>query len=205
MKLTILAVGLLSLLSNGAMASDRISGPAGEWSFGGQLSQFTFDKDIATQEGVSDSAWALSVDANYIQDDWLTTLSLEFLSYSDEHKFNQVVEGEGWVNDGDISTESSDAVAIITSVAFGKLWRIGQAQDIIFSAQAGYSAVVSSERSISYCSDCYSEDIDISGGAFVRGGIRKNYESVAVGLQATQYIGDKGLKNNIALTVHMAF
>jgi len=93
----------------------------------------------------------------------------------------------------------------VATAAFGRLWAVGQENDIIFSAQGGFSAVMSSERSISYCDDCHSEDIDIDGGAFVRGGIVKNFENVAVGLQATHYLSGDGLKNNLALTIRMAF
>jgi len=96
-------------------------------------------------------------------------------------------------------------VAIIGSAAFGKLWRFGEQSDIILSTQGGFSVVGSSERSISFCDDCHSEDIDVDGGVFVRGEITKNFESVAIGLQATHYLGDDGLKDNIGVTVKMAF
>jgi len=196
---------MMSLVCTQSMAASEVSGPAGQWTFGGSISQFALDNDTAYEEGISDSAWALSVDANYSQSDWLTTISLDLLSYSDNEDFKQWVEGDGWSNDGDISTRSSDAVGIVTSFAFGKMWGLGQQNDLILSAQGGFSVMMSSERSIAYCDDCHSEDIDIDGGAFIRGGIVKNFDSVAVGLRATHYFSDNGLKNNIGVTVGMAF
>jgi len=96
MKLNIMTIALLGLFSSSTMAANNVSAPAGQWLFGGKISQFTLDNTVAAQEGVSNSAWALSIDANYIQSDWLTTLSLEFLSYSDKQNFKQRVEGDGW-------------------------------------------------------------------------------------------------------------
>ena len=74
-----------------------------------------------------------------------------------------------WFNDGDISTESSDAGAVTGYVATGYEWKFGADQDLTVLAQVGYTHLFSSERSIDYCRNCYSEDIDIDGGVYANG------------------------------------
>jgi len=205
MKIKAIAIVALGLFSASSMAESHVSGPDGQWIFGGSITKFSLDSEAAHEQGISNSAWTLSIDANYVQSDWLTTISLDMLSYSDHNDFDQQVVGDGWSNSGQNSTQSSEAVGIMTSFAFGKMWRMGQDNKLVLSAQGGFSAMISSERSIANCDDCYSEDIDIGGGAFVRAGIVNNFERFALGFRVTQYLTGDDLKNNAGVTLSMAF
>lgn len=89
--------------------------------------------------------------------------------------------------------------------ATGPLWTLGEKQDTFAYLQGGVSGVFGSERSIGNCSNCFSEDIDISGGLFAKAGLVKNVsKSIALGFQLTQYLsGD--IDNSLGLVLSSRF
>lgn len=204
MRLLLSACIVAAMTSAPTFAQD-IQPELGQWQWGVALSTINLDQQQATKSGINDNAAGLALYGMYVKHDWITTLTMEYMKYSDNNKFKQTVEGEGWANNGDRSTQTSNASAGTLSVATGKFWRIGDKQDIVITAQAGFSVVTASERKIENCRNCYSEDISIDGGAFFKTSISKNLETVSFGLQLTQYLASDGIKQNIGFSLQSAF
>lgn len=205
MKLAAISLAIGSLFSANLLANELDLSQEGNWSFGADTSFVGLESEQAAKEGIDESAYTLGIEANYSKSNWLTTVSTQILMFDDNNEFRQAVEGSGWLNEGDRDVKSSDASAVIFSVATGRYWQFGEKKDVRVAAQLGFSTVGASERSIANCSDCRSEDIDIDGGAFIKAGVTKDLGAVNIGLQATQYISGDGLKNSLGFTLSTKF
>jgi hypothetical protein len=198
MKLCKLAgLFLLSAAFSSQVAAQQVYVPAdeetGKWEFRGAVISNAFDKETSYVEGIDDSAFSLLIGGDYLKSGFRTSLFLEMFMYDDKYGFSQWVEGTGWFDNGDISRQSSDATGVSIGALFGPQWRFGADQQAVVYVQGGFNAVVSSERGISSCSDCYSEDIDIGGGALIQAGIERNVGSFTLGLVARSHLsGDLG-------------
>ncbi len=127
------------------------------------------------------------------------------MDYDDNAPCSEYVEQIGGWDDGDISRESSDAKALLWSISFGPKFYLGAQQSTFAYIQGGYGLITSSERSISPCDDCPSQDIDIEGGLFASGGIKTNLDVISLGLDYKQYLNDDGLDDVFSLTIGTAF
>lgn len=188
-------IGLIALFASALIAfqASAQDQSLSEWQWDLNISSVSIDSDAALQQGVDDSAFSLGVAANYVSANWVTSFTLDLFLYDDNNEFRQDVIGEGLFNSGDRTVESSEATAALFSVATGYRWKFGEKDAAAFDLQGGYSVVGFSERSISNCSDCYSEDIDLDGGAFIQASIRRNISSYSIGLFTKQYVsGDLG-------------
>lgn len=190
---TLLSTISLALCSFSAFSQETESSVNDGWGYSANLATLSIDSDKAIEEGIEDNVISLGLYADYTQNNWITSLGMDVVFYDDNNEFSQQVVGDGLFNEGDRSTESSDAMGFLLSAASGYQWYFGEENKAALQLQGGFSAMVSSERSISNCSDCRSEDIDIDGGAFVRAKLLGTGESISYGLVLTQYVsGDLG-------------
>lgn len=209
MKLCKLAgVLVLSALFSSQLAAQQVVVPAddemGKWEFRGALINNAFDQEKSYVEGIDDSALSLLIAGDYIKSGFRTTLFVEMFMYDDKYGFSQWVEGSGWYNNGDVSQESSDASGVSLGALFGPQWQFGEDNQAVAYVQGGFNAMVSSERGIASCSDCYSEDIDIEGGALVQAGVERNVGSFTLGVVARSHLsGDLG--SSLGLTIATGF
>ena len=129
------------------------------WSF--SVGQVNFDSPVAVQEGIEDDAlyWKLGVE--YQENNYIIGGGFSIFSYSDDESFSQLVEDVF----GDTSREESSAEAFNLFVEGGYKFDLGSGFSL--ALLAGFEAVLSSERSIDFCSDCIEEDIDIESGFYV--------------------------------------
>ncbi len=124
------------------------------------LGEVNFDSEIANLERVKDSATYLKLGYEGKNNQLIYGGGLSGFFYSDRNRFNQLTEDPF----GDISRQSSSAEAFNLyfeggySYQFSHYWSF----DMLF----GHELVLSSERSISNCSNCFSEDIDIDSGLY---------------------------------------
>jgi hypothetical protein len=163
-----------------------------QWEWGFSVSRTGFDDSVLT-EGIENSALGFSFDVDYIKNNWITTISAQYLSYDDNYEFSQYVVGSGWANSGDESTESSDASGTLVGIATGHMYFFGETNDVAVIGQAGVDFMASSKRSIAFCDDCNSEDIDVDGGLFLKAGIVKDTGPFNLGLNVKTYLsGDLG-------------
>ena len=166
---------------------------SGDWTWTMSLSNLTIDSDAADNNRVDDSGLAIGFYGDFQMNSWLTTIGAEVVVYDDNDGFSQEVVGTGAFNNGDRSRASSDATGVVLSVATGYQWFFGENDNISAALQGGFGAMVSSSREIANCSNCYSEDINIDGGAFAKASLIRNGESWRVGGFVQQYLsGDLG-------------
>jgi hypothetical protein len=105
---------------------------------------------------------------------------------------------------GDEGYEESDANALMLFAEYGPKYRFGQDNMSFFTVRGGVSGMLASERSISNCSNCYEEDIEIDGGVYGVLGIGQTLGSLDLSLQFQQYLsGD--LDNTVRLKLSGAF
>jgi hypothetical protein len=202
MKITNFAlIAALTTACSTVMADEKIPESPGSWNFEGSFEFVGLDSDSAAQEGIKDSANAIGFYANYLKQDWLTSLRGSYIIYSDEAEFSQLVEHVGGFDHSETKRASSEADALTFGVAFGRRWQLGSQANTDGVLQLGFDQVFGSDRSISNCSNCYSEDIDIDGGVFVQGGIRHNFQSFSAGVSVTRYLTGDGLTNRLSVTI----
>lgn len=172
------------------------------WSWSGHVDHVNFDKQAAAEQGIEDSATAVGGAAEYYSSATENTLVLgiNFLFYRDNDAFSQYVE-DYW---GDIDYSESDANAFMVFAEYGPKYRFGQDNMTFVTVRGGVSGMLYSERGISGCRNCYSEDIDIDGGLYGVLGIGQTLGSLDLSLQFQQYFtGD--IDNSLRLKLSGAF
>jgi hypothetical protein len=208
MRKAVLAAAIFAMFSAPSFAQNENTthfySPNG-WSYGAEFSSVSFDSDTALQEGIEDKALLIGLGVNYRSSSFITSASLDFILYDDNEEFSQLVVGDGLLNDGDVSVESSDASAIGFTLASGYEWKFGENDRASGILQGGLTGVFGSERSIANCSNCSTEDIDIDGGFFIGGKLGYHMESFSVGLSARQYLSGDGLSNVFGITFDTKF
>ncbi len=127
------------------------------------IGQVNFDQKTAFNEGVDSGATTLHVAYEGQDGHFIYNAGMGIIMYDDNNGFSQQVEN----NYGNRSTASSDATAISL---FGELGYsfILKPQAAHFDLTAGVEQYFASERSISNCSNCYSEDIDLNAGFYIK-------------------------------------
>lgn len=172
------------------------------WSWSGHVDHVNFDKQAAAEQGIEDSATAIGGAAEYYssQSENALVLGINVLFYRDNAAFAQYVE-DYW---GDIDYSESDANAFMVFAEYGPKYRFGQDNMSFVTVKGGVSGMLYSERAISGCSNCYSEDIDIDGGVYGVLGIGQTLGNLDLSLQFQQYFsGD--LDNSVRLKLSGAF
>ena len=154
------------------------------WDLGFDLGSVTLDSAEAEAQGVEDGAGVVAVTANYNRAQWLISLGLDVVVYEDTESFTVIVRDTF----GDEFKADSDASGVVLSAAAGPQWYFGSDQQINLFAQAGLAAMVKSEREISQCSDCPSQDIELDAGPFVMAGANYYFNKFGIGLLAHQYL-----------------
>ncbi len=174
-------------------AAEDIQKTTGKWEFSGNLSIIALDGDAAVEQRIEDDAWGIGFTADYDNGRFLTSIGLDLVNYGDDASFTQRTEDTF----GNERNSESDASGVLASIAFGPLWKLGKDQSVTTFIQGGFGHMFSSSRSISNCSNCFSEDIDIEGGPFAKFGVLKNTGSIAIGVSYYQYLGGDGLQNSL--------
>lgn len=172
------------------------------WSWSGHVDHITIDTQAAAEQWVKDSATAIGGAAEYYSSQSENTLVLgaSVLFYRDNAGFEQYVE-DYW---GDVDYTESDANAFMVFAEYGPKYRFGQDNMSFFSVRGGVSGIFGSERSISNCRNCYSEDIEIDGGVYGLIGIGQTLGRIDLSVQFQQYLsGD--LDNTLRLKLSGAF
>ncbi|MDF2178279.1 hypothetical protein P2G88_08450 [Aliiglaciecola sp. CAU 1673] len=200
-----IAVCIFAGMMAGQVAAQEQPLTQAYWEFAGRAAITNLDSDTAKQEGVDSSAYSLGFTADYYSNVWVTSLGLDILFYDDNASFRQQVEGTGWLNNGDRSTENSDANAVVASIAFGHQWKFAEENSVAATLQGGYAHVFASERGISNCSNCYSEDIDIDGGMFIQATVEKDVGGWAIGAYVQQFLTGDGLNNSFGVRFSSGF
>lgn len=205
---TLLRTCLLStcLLASASFAAPSANNPNNAdytgWSWSGHVDHVSIDSQAAAEQWIKDSATAIGGAAEYYSSKTENTLVLggSVLLYRDNAEFAQYVE-DYW---GDVDYNESDATAFMLFAEYGPKYRFGQDNMSFFTVRGGVSGIFASERGISNCRNCYSEDIEIDGGVYGVLGIGQTLGRFDLGMQFQQYLsGD--LDNTIRLKFSGAF
>lgn len=160
---------ILSVSSVGVFAEDQSQPHYPEISNGFFVSagQVSFDSKTAQEEGVSDSAtyWRLGWEGQ--RDAFVYGAGLSGYMYSDKEDFEQDIESR-YGGDRDTADSSAIAINLFAEGGYSHAFNENVALEIL----GGLEQVLSSERSIGNCSNCYEEDIDINGGLYIAPRIR---------------------------------
>lgn len=199
LALASLVSGLALISSAHAQETDTSQDLSGRWAFNIGLEQVSIDKEQAfsADAQIDDSALSLHFEGEYFfHSHYSVTLGLAFLQYDDLASFNQDTTG---------GNKSSDASAMPVYGELGYKRFFGPNDKVYLTTRAGVSVVLASERSISNCSNCYEEDIEIDGGFYgmLGAGMRLG-QTWALGLHYKNYFsGD--IENAVGLTISYGY
>ncbi len=201
--ITLFSTMTLSLCSSLALAQSQQTYSG--WTLSTNVDQININHEVANRPDVmvADSATAIGLAGEYFRSDsnMIYAIGLNYIMYNDNNEFSQYVE-DNWYNGRNY--EESDANAFMIFAEAGPKIYFGADNLSFFSARAGISAILDSTRSISYCSDCYSEDININGGLYGALGIGHSFDRFDLSLQFQQYFtGD--IDNSLRLQVGFTF
>jgi len=190
---TAVATAAMTISSNGiSQELETTEQAGGGWQFGVYYESLSIDPQAALGEWIGDSAHVLGFNAEYDLGAWnlAANMGLGGVMYDDYAEFSQTVIDDGWLGGGDISTESSSATAMNLFAEIGPNYRLGESGAVALTARIGYGGLFASERSIANCEDCYSEDIELSGGLYgVVGASVDVGASSVIGGQYRSYFG----------------
>jgi hypothetical protein len=194
----LLGTAMMAATANADAPASNYTG----WSWSGHVDHITFDKQAAAAQFIEDTATAVGGAAEYYSSNTENTLTLgvNMLFYRDNAAFGQYVESY-WSG---VDYQKSDANAFMLFAEYGPKYRFGRDNMTFVTIRGGLSGILASERSISNCRNCYSEDIEIDGGAYGVIGIGQTLGNFDLGLQFQQYFsGD--VDNSLRLKLSGAF
>lgn len=183
-----------------AQESAKVPRTAG-WEMQLFAEHITFDSEAADRQyiGQSSTAFGLNVDYYFANSPMTFGGGVEYVPYSDNAAYSQTVRD----NYGDVSSESSDASATALYLELGVNYPLNANGSLFAMAKLGANTLLDSSRAITYCSDCYEEDIDISGGAYTTLQLGAVMSQVELGLQYKYYLsGDIESAIGISLGSH---
>ena len=206
MALTTLIVAVASpmAIANHQQNSNNYQQDYSGWSWSANVDHITIDKEVANRPDIllSQSATAIGLGAEYFtsESEMTYSIGLNYIAYNDNNEFEQYVY-DHWNGS---RYEKSDANAIMVYAEAGPKYRFGVDGSNFFTVRGGFSQIFASSRSIGYCDDCYSEDLDIKGGLYGSLGVGHSFNSFDLGLQFQQYFtGD--LDNSLRLKISTTF
>lgn len=169
------------------------------WSFSLSISNNQFNSESASRELVKDRALGLNASAHYWWQYVFMSVGVDYINYSDRAGFSQTTTDIY----GDIDRSSSDADAVNMLLAVGPYWEFGADRHSIVAAQLGYSFSLNSERSIAYCDDCYSEDIELDPGFALKFSLLHPIGHHHFGIEYSAYPASDDYKSSFGLVWHL--
>lgn len=161
MKVNYILAGLI-LATSQIQAEEVESNYAESSGFYGSIGTVSIDEKVAYMEGIGDSAtyWKFGWEQRNI--DWIWGVGISGYLYDDKYEFSQQTQD----NFGNKKDSESSATAFNAYLEGGYRYIVNQNFDV--ALLAGYEAVLSSDRGIGLCTNCYSEDIDVSAGLYAQ-------------------------------------
>jgi hypothetical protein len=166
----VIVFSVVTFFSTAAFA-ETTQQSSNRWNWYLALGKAAFDEEKAQQEFIEDSAWSIRIAGGYQKSSLLFGFGLSGFFYDDNKQFSQTVQDQY----GTVSTADSSADSVNL---FGEMgYRFSLTDQFYFDFLGGYEQVLSSKRSISNCSDCYDENIDIKSGLYLLPRLQYKLES----------------------------
>lgn len=169
----------------------------GSWTVHGEM--FSFDAEEARYNGISDSGFGLG--GGYAGEYGLFNFNIGVgaILVDDKAEFSQQVENN-W--SGSRSTEESSISALTVTVDAGIQYPLSDSGHFLVGLNAGYRHLDIS-REIANCSNCYSENVTISGDTYLKPFVKLGFSDRIDGILALyRYNGDEGLESSVQLQVN---
>lgn len=202
-KINSLTLGiLLGIAASTAAAQGEAASSPYKSRWGASAELINFDPDIAAANGISDSGFGIGV--GYAGEKGLFNFSVgaSFFFIDDEDEFSQRVEND-WT--GDESTEDSSIDAGSLYVDGGIQFPLSESGNFVLGLNAGYR-YFNIDRGITYCRDCYNENVDIESTTYLKPFARFGFSDAISGTLAYySYNGDKGADNSLQFSVDWNF
>lgn len=153
-----------SLILAGCLAMSAHSASyQNEW--GVSLSYLSLDKIVAQTQGISDRGYSIGGNfSGYFNSYFKYGVGGSFVIISDDRKFSQEVEN---INSGRQSTQTSSVNGGMLNGELGVEYRIGEHNQHASGLMLGYH-LISIERGIDNCGNCYSQDIDLDNSFYLK-------------------------------------
>lgn len=159
---------------------------ANKWLFNVTVETLNIDQKVADEQLIEPDAPALFLEGEYFFNDTFSAAGgFGFIQYDDNNEFSQLTES---VYGGDEESSDSSATGIPLYFALGYTRFYGSTLPVYWSMHGGASYMLESERSISNCSNCHSEDIEVDGGVYGEASAGINlFRSVTLGVYYKSY------------------
>jgi len=158
---SVLLFGSQAVLADGEQRKPAVSEVDGGWFFAGGV--IGIDGKTADEQGVGDSAALLDFGYSWLWNkQFLLTLGLSVPIINDKDSFSQDVQS----NYGGDVRRASSSINAWGAIIEGAYQR--SLNDKSWIGLGGGYRSLSADRSISNCSDCYSEDLSLHGGLYLR-------------------------------------
>ena len=191
----ILAMAITAVSLSSSAFAEGTSG----WGFSGTVDNISVDSKVADSQYIGHSLTAVSFAGERYNSENNRTFNvgLNILMYDDKAGFSQTTQSS-W--GGDVQESDSSARGFLLFADYGPRFKFGQDQANYVTARGGFSAMLSSDRSIGNCTDCDTQDIEVDGGLYGLVGVGHSFGSFTLGVQLTQYLsGDLGTGVGIKL------
>ncbi len=152
--------------------------------------------DIATNEGLKNTANALHMTTNLEFTSYRVTSALDIIFYKD---INPMQKNVDFSLNGNLYEDESSTTGTLFSLSAGPFVR-SLHNELTTSLEFGYAHMTSSERSPLSCNDCPSTPIDIKGGLFSMINLEyKTRKKAFITANIKQYFTNKGINKAYAI------
>jgi hypothetical protein len=137
--------------------------PKGKFLFTFGVENINFDKEKAYENGIDDTATSLNLEGEYFFHSMVSAgFGITLVQYGDNAGFKVRTEDSL----GNQQTSKSDASGGLIFGDVGYKNYMGAGDKFYVTARGGMSFMTSSSRSVSNCSNCPEQDIEVDGGLY---------------------------------------
>lgn len=188
-KLLAYAAPVLLMLTTSLPAQPRDDIGKTGWETSMGLSVFAMDSENAAEQGLGESAFGLEIAGNYFfKRSVVASLGFGVVNIKDKEKFTQqVTVTDLFGSDVESAKSSVTSFPLFAEISYRSL--ADNDNGLGYRLGAGLTQFVLTERSISKCIGCRSDELSIDGGAYVTAGASFNRSnSSKFGVSIRQYV-----------------